>query len=106
MGAHIGVTNLDGHTAPAVGAVQTRDTDISVETEKERDATAVTKWFVPQKFYRKEVEITGVGDAELSLVVAGAVAKGTLAITRAKQMQSNKGLSKFERSGFLVADHA
>lgn len=106
MPAHIGVTNLDGHTAPAVGAVQSRETNISVEAVKERNASGVTTWFIPDKFFTKEVKIAGVGDAELSLVVTGTIAEGTLGITSAKQMQSQKGLSKFERTGLLVGNIA
>jgi len=106
MPAHIGVTSLDGHTAPALGAVQTRESETTVETVKERLATGVTGFFVPLKFHVKTVDITGVGDAELSLVVADDIAKNTLGITRAKQMENHKGLPKFERSGVLAADNA
>jgi hypothetical protein len=106
MAAHIGVTSLDGHTAPALGAVQSRETDISIGTVEERLATGVTGWFVPDKYFTKRVTITGVGDAELSLVVTATKASGALGIVRAKQTETNKGLPKFEREGVLVANHA
>jgi hypothetical protein len=102
MAAHIGVTNLDGHTAPALGGVQSRESDISIGTVKERNAAGVTKWFVPDKYFVKRVTITGVGDAELALVVADTIAAGTLGIVSAKQMEYNKGLPKFERVGVLA----
>lgn len=106
MPAHIGVTNLDGHTAPATGAVQSRETDISVGTVKERNASGVTAWFLADKYFVKRVTIQGVGDAELSLVVATTIDAGSLGIVRAKQTETNKGLPKFEREGVLANNHA
>jgi hypothetical protein len=106
MPAHIGVTNLVGHTAPATGAVQTRESDISVGTVEERDATGVTAWFIPDKYFMKRVTITGVGDAELSLVTTASIDAGVLGIVRARQNESNKGLPKFEREGVLVDNNA
>jgi len=104
MAIHIGVTNLDGHTAPATGAVQSRTSDSSVGTEDEPGADGNSKYFVPHKFERREVEISGVGDAELSLVVAEVVAKGVLSIISAKQTEFASALPKFERSGVILAD--
>ncbi len=106
MPAHLGVTNLDGHTAPALGAVQTRESDITVGTYEERNAAGITAWFGADKYYVKRVTITGVGDAELSLVVAASVNAGSLGIVRARQNEFNKGLPKFEREGVLAANHA
>lgn len=104
MAIHIGVTNLDGHTAPATGAVQSRTSDASVGTEDEPGADGNSKYFVPHKFERREVEISGVGDAELSLVVAEVVAQGVLSIISAKQTEFAGALPKFERSGVILAD--
>ncbi|MFK5923271.1 MAG: hypothetical protein QM496_13925 [Verrucomicrobiota bacterium] len=104
MGIHIGVTNLDGHTAPATGAVQSRESESTVGSEDEMGPDSNSKYFVPHKYFRKEVSISGVGDAELALVVAASVAKGVLSILRAKQTEFQNSLPKFERSGFLLAD--
>lgn len=97
MPAHIGVTSLDGHTAPATGAVQSRETKRHVDVEEERNDDGDHAFIAPQKFYRKEVTVQGVGDAELSLVTAGAMTKNQVKIVRARQTEYNNKLPKFER---------
>ncbi len=104
MAIHIGVNNLDGHTAPAIGAVQSRESEETLGTEEERDASGKTKFFVPHKYTRKQVDISGVGDAEIALVVAESVTAGTLSLTRAKQTEFAGSLPKFERSGIVLTN--
>lgn len=104
MAVFIGVTNLDGMTAPAVGAVQSRESEESVGFERERGADGVTAYLVPHKYTKKNVTIAGVGDAELSDVAAGAITAGTLKIIRAKQTETSSGLPKFEQEGLVLAN--
>lgn len=98
MAIHKGVTSLDGHTAPATGAVQSRESTQRLGNEEESDADGISTYFVPHKHVRKEVVISGVGDAELSLVVPAAVAKNAVTVTRAKQQEFQNALPKFERT--------
>lgn len=102
MAIHKGVTSLDGHTAPAVGAVQSRETERTVGTEMERGSSGEYEIFVPHKFFRKEVTINGVGDAELSLVESGAITRGTMKVISARQGETAAGLPKFTRRGVLM----
>lgn len=89
---------MDGHTAPATGAIQSRESSRTLGTEKEKGSNGNTAYFVPHKYYRKEVQISGVGDAELALVVAGKFDKNTVKVVRAKQNEFNGKLPKFERT--------
>lgn len=104
MAVHKGVTNLDGHTQPAVGAINSRESDSSLGAERDRGTDGNRKFFVPHKYFRKEVTVSGVGDAELALVTPGKVTKGTLKVMRAKQMEYAGALPKFDRTGVVLAD--
>lgn len=104
MAVFYGVTNLDGHTAPAVGAIQQRETEAAVGTEDEPGANGESKFFVPHKYSRSEISITGVGDAELSLVTVGTITAGTAKVISAKQQEFAGALPKFERRAVLLAN--
>lgn len=106
MAIHYGVTNLDGHTAPAVGAVQSRESEASVGAEDEPGPDGESKFFVPHKFSRKEVSVRGVGDAELSFVSVGPITAGTAKVIRAKQQEFAGALPKFERTAVVLANLA
>lgn len=102
MAIHVGILSLDGHTAPATGAVQSRESETSIGIEEERGTSGEWEYAVPHKYSRKEVTINGVGDAELSLVTAGAITRGTLKVISARQGETGKGLPKFTRRGVVL----
>lgn len=104
MPAHIGVLNLDGHSAPATGAIQSRTSESSIGAEEEPGVDGNTAYFVSHKYVRKEVEVEGVGDAELSLVTAGKISKGTAKVIRAKQQEFQNALPKFSRTAVVLDD--
>lgn len=106
MAVHYGVTNLDGHTAPAIGAIQQRESESTVGTEDEPGADGESKFFVPHKYSRKEVSVRGVGDAELSLVTVGTITAGTGKVISAKQQEFAGSLPKFERRLVVLANLA
>lgn len=106
MAAYIGVQNLNGITAPLVGATQNAQYEDTVGIVKERNEDGDTAFLVPQKFFRREARADGVGDAELAAALAdvGVKAKAALGIIRAKQDEFQNALPRWEIVGVSLHD--
>jgi len=100
----IGVTNLQGLSAPPVGAVQQSESEWSIGVSEDPNEDGDTEFVVPDKWRRREVRISGVGDAELASLAAGVIEKGTVAVYRRKQEESVTGIPRFEVGGVAFED--
>lgn len=100
----IGVSNFQGITAPAIGAVQQSESEWQIGISEDADEDGNTAFPVPDKYRRRECRISGVGDAELASLSAGAVTKGTVTVYRRKQEESTTGIPRFEIAAFALED--
>lgn len=98
-GIHLGVTELEGLTAPSVGAFQQLDAEDTAGVTEEPNNVGVTRWVVSDKYFKRSVRGSGVGDAGLANVTAGEFAKGTVKLIFAEQDETQKGLPKFSVEG-------
>ena len=100
----IGVTNLQGLSAPATGSVQQSESERSINVEEEPDENGNTVYVVPHKYVTRRVRISGVGDAELASIAAGVISKGTVSVIRRKQSESTSGIPRFDIGGIAFED--
>jgi hypothetical protein len=96
MAAVIGVTELNGLTAPSGGFVHESSKETTRETATIRNASGVTVVAVPKPLITTDVMIKGVGDPELAGVTAGSFTAGTVKIISAKGEESNSDFPTFE----------